>query len=117
MIRSLCAALTLALILPASAAWAQFPANAEFADGADGWTLPAGARIAADEGARGSLAIGGGWATSEPSAGPLSGWQRVELRIKGPGKAVQSRLLLALLPGDGEPAAQVALSAADTGSG
>ena len=117
MIRSLCAALTLALILPASAARAQFPANAEFADGADRWTLPAGARIAANEGTRGSLAIAGGWATSEPSAAPLSGWQRVELRIKGPGKTAQSRLLLALPPGDGEPAAQVALSAADTGSG
>ena len=110
-------AIGITLTLAASAAWAQFPANPEFADGAADWVLPEGADVIANEGAHGALSLAGGWALSGASEQPLAGWQRVELRVKGPGKAAQSRLLLALVPDVGEPAAQVALTAADTGSG
>ncbi len=110
-------AISITLTLAASAAWAQFPANPEFADGAAGWALPEGAEVGANEGTRGALSLPGGWARSGASEQPLTGWQRVEVRVKGPGKGAQSRLLLALAPDAGELAAQVALSAEDAGSG
>lgn len=109
-----CIALTIAL---GGAACAEFPANAEFGEGVWGWTVPEGCEVARAEGTRGALALAGGWAVSEAAEEPLTGWQRVQVRAKGPGKDAASSILLALVGPGAEPAAQAAVGAADAGAG
>ncbi|MGI5819306.1 MAG: hypothetical protein ACOX9R_14550 [Armatimonadota bacterium] len=106
-------AVMIALLIAASAcAQEQFPANSDFTAGLAGWTAPEGSGL---EG--GALALAGGNAVSDASAEPLEGWQRVEARVKGPGRASDSALTLALVAaGDERPLAQAAVGASEAGT-
>ena len=109
----ICCAVIGTLIITASAfAQPDFPANADFADGTSGWNAPEGSQLEAD-----ALSLADGAAVSDPSAEPLEGWQRVDLRVKGPGRRANSTLTVALAPAGAEGVAQVALSAEEAGSG
>lgn len=108
-VASLAAALLIAVPAPAQG---QFPANGDFAEGRQGWTLPEGCELQA-----GALSVSGAWAVSDASAAPLEGWQRVEVRVKGPGRGSDSVLNLALAGAGAEPAAQVSTRAADIETG
>ncbi|MFO8080188.1 MAG: hypothetical protein R6V07_07785 [Armatimonadota bacterium] len=105
------AAFISALLLSPVRAEAQFPTNPDFSRGLEGWSVPEGSGLE-----RSALSLGGGAAVSDISAEPLSGWQRVEVRLRGPGAKVSSSLSVALAPAGETQRPQVAVTAAEAGS-
>jgi hypothetical protein len=106
------AALTLALTALTTQAQAAFPMNPNFAGGLEGWSAPETCRLEGD-----ALSLSDGVVVSDPSEAPLSGWQQVTVRVKGPGARSESALTVALASGGSEGPAQVALSAEQAGGG
>ncbi|MFP4249251.1 MAG: hypothetical protein ACLFU7_06310 [Armatimonadota bacterium] len=100
-----------ALLLSSARAEAQFPTNPDFSRGLDGWSVPEGCGLE-----RSALSLRDGSAVSDASAEPLAGWQRVEVRLRGPGANADSSLSVALATAGDTQRPQVAVTAAEAGS-